>query len=69
MEYLLSHDAEAESMGCRGRQAACELYNWNSEEACCSSSTLSCLRHRFPKGKEDKNGFALCYGSRTRAQR
>ena len=32
MEYLLSHDAEAEAMGRRGRQAACELYNWNSEE-------------------------------------
>ena len=32
MEYLLSHDAEAEAMGRRGRQAARELYNWNSEE-------------------------------------
>ena len=32
MEYLLSHDAEAEAMGRRGRQAACELYNWTSEE-------------------------------------
>src|ERR1700704_4285949 len=32
MEYLLSHDAEAQDMGRRGRQAACELYNWNSEE-------------------------------------
>jgi glycosyltransferase involved in cell wall biosynthesis len=32
MEYLLSHDAEAEAMGRRGRQAASELYNWNSEE-------------------------------------
>jgi glycosyltransferase involved in cell wall biosynthesis len=32
MEYLLSHDAEAEAMGRRGRQAACELYNWHSEE-------------------------------------
>ena len=32
MEYLLSHDAEAEAMGRRGRKAACELYNWNSEE-------------------------------------
>jgi glycosyltransferase involved in cell wall biosynthesis len=32
MEYLLSHDAEAQAMGRRGRQAACELYNWNSEE-------------------------------------
>ena len=32
MEYLLSHDAEAEAMGRRGRQAACELYNWKSEE-------------------------------------
>jgi glycosyltransferase involved in cell wall biosynthesis len=32
MEYLLNHDAEAEAMGRRGRQAACELYNWNSEE-------------------------------------
>src|SRR4029077_934626 len=32
IEYLLSHDAEAEVMGRRGRKAACELYNWNSEE-------------------------------------
>ncbi len=32
MEYLLSHDAEAEAMGRRGRQAACELYNWDREE-------------------------------------
>jgi len=32
MEYLLSHDSEAEAMGRRGRQAACELYNWKSEE-------------------------------------
>lgn len=32
IEYLLSHDAEAEAMGHRGRQAACALYNWNSEE-------------------------------------
>jgi glycosyltransferase involved in cell wall biosynthesis len=32
MEYVLTHDAEAEAMGRRGRQAACELYNWNSEE-------------------------------------
>jgi glycosyltransferase involved in cell wall biosynthesis len=32
MQYLLSHDAEAEAMGRRGRKAACELYNWNSEE-------------------------------------
>jgi len=31
-EYLLSHDAEAEAMGRRGRKAACDLYNWNSEE-------------------------------------
>jgi len=31
IEYLLSHDAEAEAMGLRGRQAACALYNWNSE--------------------------------------
>jgi len=32
MEYLLSHDAEAEAMGRRGRKAACELYNWDSQE-------------------------------------
>jgi len=32
MEYLLSHDSEAEAMGRCGRQAACELYNWKSEE-------------------------------------
>jgi glycosyltransferase involved in cell wall biosynthesis len=32
IEYLLSHDDEAEAMGHRGRKVACELYNWNSEE-------------------------------------
>ena len=32
IEYLLTHDAEAEAMGRRGRQAACKLYNWESEE-------------------------------------
>ena len=32
MEYLLTHDAEAEAMGRRGWQAVCERYNWNSEE-------------------------------------
>jgi glycosyltransferase involved in cell wall biosynthesis len=32
MEYLLSHEAEAEAMGRRGREAAFKIYNWDSEE-------------------------------------
>src|SRR6266446_683699 len=55
MEYLLSHDAEAEAMGRRGRQAACELYNWNSEERVLLKFYSQLLETQVPeKRKEDK---------------
>jgi glycosyltransferase involved in cell wall biosynthesis len=55
MEYLLSHDAEAEAMGRRGRQAACELYNWNSEERVLLKFYSQLLETQVPeKGKQDK---------------
>ena len=31
MEYVLSHPAEAEEMGCRGQAAMFKLYNWDTE--------------------------------------
>jgi glycosyltransferase involved in cell wall biosynthesis len=31
IEYLLTHEAEAEAMGLRGREAAQKFYNWESE--------------------------------------
>jgi glycosyltransferase involved in cell wall biosynthesis len=32
IRYLLTHDAEAEAMGRRGRQAVEEQFNWSHEE-------------------------------------
>jgi glycosyltransferase involved in cell wall biosynthesis len=32
IEYLLTHPAAAEEMGCRGRATAEKLFNWESEE-------------------------------------
>jgi len=52
MEYLLSHDAEAEAMGRRGRQAACELYNWNSEERVLLKFYSELLETGAPERKE-----------------
>jgi glycosyltransferase involved in cell wall biosynthesis len=52
MEYLLSHDAEAEAMGLRGRQAACELYNWNSEERVLLKFYSELLETGAPERKE-----------------
>jgi glycosyltransferase involved in cell wall biosynthesis len=52
MEYLLSHDAEAEAMGRRGRQAACELYNWNSEERVLLNFYSELLEPGAPERKE-----------------
>jgi hypothetical protein len=55
MEYLLSHDLEAEAMGRRGRQAACELYNWNSEERVLLKFYSQLLETQVPeKRREDK---------------
>jgi glycosyltransferase involved in cell wall biosynthesis len=55
MEYLLSHDAEAEAMGRRGRQAACELYNWNSEERVLLNFYSELLETRAPGRSESAN--------------
>ena len=52
MEYLLSHDAEAEAMGRRGRQAACALYNWNSEERVLLKFYSELLETRAPGRSE-----------------
>jgi len=48
MEYLLSHDAEAEAMGRRGRKAACELYNWDSQERVLLKFYSDLLETRVP---------------------
>jgi glycosyltransferase involved in cell wall biosynthesis len=55
MEYLLGHDAEAEAMGRRGRQAACELYNWNSEERALLKFYSKLLETRAPGRSESVN--------------
>jgi glycosyltransferase involved in cell wall biosynthesis len=52
MEYLLSHDAEAEAMGRRGRQAASELYNWASEERVLLKFYSELLETGVPERKE-----------------
>src|SRR4029077_10064399 len=52
MEYLLSHDAEAEAMGRRGRQAARELYNWSSEERVLLKFYSELLEPGAPERKE-----------------
>lgn len=54
MEYLLSHDAEAEAMGRRGRNAACNLYNWNSEERVLLKFYSDLLETRFPVTDENE---------------
>jgi glycosyltransferase involved in cell wall biosynthesis len=52
MEYMLNHDAEAEAMGRRGRQAACELYNWTSEERVLLKFYSELLETGAPERKE-----------------
>jgi glycosyltransferase involved in cell wall biosynthesis len=52
LEYLLSHDAESEAMGRRGRQAASELYNWNSEERVLLKFYSELLEPGAPERKE-----------------
>jgi glycosyltransferase involved in cell wall biosynthesis len=54
MEYLLSHDAEAEAMGRRGRKAAFELYNWNSEEGVLLKFYSELLETRLPATDESE---------------
>ena len=45
-------DAEAEAMGRRGRKAACELYNWNSEERVLLKFYSALLEPGAPEKKE-----------------
>jgi len=53
IEYLLTHDAEAEAMGHRGRQAACKLYNWKSEERVLLKFYSQLLETEAPGRKEE----------------
>jgi glycosyltransferase involved in cell wall biosynthesis len=51
--YLLTHPAEAEEMGRRGRAAAERLFNWKSEEQTLLGLYRSILHeHEFPLGEE-----------------
>ena len=59
MEYLLTHDAEAEAMGRRGRKAACELYNWNSEERVLLKFYSELLQRRAPATTENERQLEL----------
>ena len=55
IQYLLTHEAEAEAMGRRGRQAACELYNWSTEEHTLLQFYSKLLKTQAPeKKKEDE---------------
>jgi glycosyltransferase involved in cell wall biosynthesis len=54
MEYLLTHDAEAEAMGRRGRQAVCERYNWSTEERVLLQFYSDLLEIRAPGKKRAK---------------
>jgi len=47
IRYLLTHDAEAEAMGRRGRQAVEEQFNWTREECKLLAfyGSLTHLRH------------------------
>jgi len=54
IEHLLTHDAEAEAMGQRGRQAACKLYNWESEERVLLKFYSELLETDAPRRKDRK---------------
>ena len=54
IEYLLSHDVEAEAMGHRAREAACTLYNWNSEERVLLKFYSDLLERRAPATNENE---------------
>jgi len=62
MEYLLRHDAEAQAMGLRGRQAACQLYNWNSEERVLFKFYSELLEPGAPERKESPQTLTAAVG-------
>src|SRR5258708_22307372 len=62
MEYLLSHDTEAQAMGLRGRQAACQLYNWNSEERVLFKFYSQLLEPGAPERKESPQTLTAAVG-------
>jgi glycosyltransferase involved in cell wall biosynthesis len=68
MEYLLSHDAEAEDMGLRGRQAACELYNWNSQERVLLKFYSELLETGAPGEKESPQELMAAVGPQSQYQ-
>jgi glycosyltransferase involved in cell wall biosynthesis len=68
MDYLLSHDAEAEAMGRRGRKAVCELYNWNSEERVLLKFYSDLLETRLPATDESEKVVEEATGSQHQCQ-
>jgi glycosyltransferase involved in cell wall biosynthesis len=68
MEYLLSHDAEAEAMGLRGRLAACELYNWNSQERVLLKFYSELLETSAPGKKESPQELMVAVGPQSQYQ-
>jgi glycosyltransferase involved in cell wall biosynthesis len=69
-EYLLTHDAEAEGMGRRGRQAACAFYNWNSEERVLLTFYSQLLETHVPETRKvDEKASPSSTGSRAWDQR
>lgn len=48
IEFLLTHPAEAEAMGRRGRQAVIDRYNWDLEEAKLLNLYQALTSHRSP---------------------
>jgi glycosyltransferase involved in cell wall biosynthesis len=68
MEYLLSHDAEAEDMGLRGRLAACELYNWNSQERVLLKFYSELLETSAPGKKESPLELTVAVGPQSQYQ-
>jgi glycosyltransferase involved in cell wall biosynthesis len=68
IEYLLRHDAEAEAMGRRGRKAASELYNWNSEERVLLKFYSDLLETRLPATDESEKVRQVATGPQHQCQ-
>jgi glycosyltransferase involved in cell wall biosynthesis len=68
MEYLLGHDTEAEAMGRRGRQAACELYNWNSEERALLKFYSDLLERQASVSKKNQKPLQAAVNSQPQYQ-
>jgi glycosyltransferase involved in cell wall biosynthesis len=68
MEYLLSHDAEAEAMGRRGRKAACEQYNWRSEERVLLKFYSDLLETSLPASDESAKVRQVATGPQHQCQ-